>query len=192
VKEKKNYFVHESSYVDKGAQIGAGSKIWHFSHIMSGARIGANCILGQNVNISSEAVIGNNCKLQNNISVYDKVILHDYVFCGPSCVFTNVMNPRAFVSRKDEYKITTVREGASIGANATIICGVTLGKYCFIGAGAVVTKDVPDHAVVYGTPARQKGWISHEGELLGDDLVCPRSGRAYVITAKGLKEKNRK
>jgi len=159
-----NYFVHESSYVDEGAQVGRGTKIWHFSHVMAGAQIGENCSFGQNVNVSGKAVIGSGVKVQNNVSIYDDVIIEDDVFCGPSCVFTNVINPRAFVERKDEFKRTLVKKGASIGANATIVCGVTLGRYCFVGAGAVVTKDVPELALVYGNPARVQGFVTEEGQ----------------------------
>lgn len=158
-----NYFVHESAYVDDGAEIGEGTKVWHFSHVMGGAKIGSKCVIGQNVNIGSKAIIGNNVKIQNNVSVYDDVIIEDDVFCGPSCVFTNVINPRAFVERKNEYKKTVVRKGASIGANATIVCGVTLGEYCMVGAGSVVTKDVPAYALVYGVPAEIKGEVNKEG-----------------------------
>ncbi|MBU0505092.1 MAG: acyltransferase [bacterium] len=157
------YFIHESSYVDDGAEIGNGTKVWHFTHVMGGAKIGINCVLGQNVNVSGKVTIGNNVKIQNNVSIYDGVIIEDGVFCGPSCVFTNVFNPRATVERKDEYKKTLIKEGATIGANATIICGVTLGRYCFIGAGAVVTKDVPDNALVYGNPAIQHGTVDEKG-----------------------------
>ncbi len=163
---EKDYFVHESSYVDDGAEIGEGTKIWHFSHIMSGAKIGKNCSLGQNVNVGSRAVIGNGVKIQNNISIYDDVIIEDDVFCGPSCVFTNVINPRAFVERKHEYKKTVVKKGASIGANATIVCGVTIGEYALVGAGSVVTKDVPEYALVYGNPARVHGEVDRDGNIL--------------------------
>jgi UDP-2-acetamido-3-amino-2,3-dideoxy-glucuronate N-acetyltransferase len=163
--EADDYFVHESSYVDEGAQIGKGTRIWHFSHIMSGAVIGEECSIGQNVNIAGGAVIGNRVKIQNNVSVYDKVVLEDDVFCGPSCVFTNVINPRAFVERKDEYKTTLVKTGATIGANATIVCGITLGRYSFTGAGAVVTKDIPDYALVYGNPAKICGYVNESGEI---------------------------
>lgn len=174
-----DYFVHESSYVDEGAEIGAGTKIWHFSHIMPRARIGKGCSIGQNVNIGSRAVIGNNVKIQNNVSVYDDVILKDDVFCGPSCVFTNVINPRAFVERKSEYRETIVERGASIGANATVVCGVTLGAYSFIGAGSVVTRDVPPYAMVYGSPARPHGWVCACGEKLPENLVCAGCGERY-------------
>jgi UDP-2-acetamido-3-amino-2,3-dideoxy-glucuronate N-acetyltransferase len=183
-----DYFVHDSAYVDDGAVIGNGSRVWHFSHVMSGARIGENCVLGQNVNVGGRAVIGNGVKIQNNVSVYDDVIIEDDVFCGPSCVFTNVMNPRAFVERKTEYRKTVVRRGASIGANATIVCGVTLGRYCFVGAGSVVTKDVRDFALVVGSPARHVGWMSRTGVRLSEELVCPETGEKYVLTDDGLVE----
>lgn len=185
---KKNFFIHPSAYADEGARIGEGTKIWHFTHIMPGAEIGQKSILGQNVHIASGARIGNGCKIQNNVSVYDQVIIEDHVFLGPSCVFTNVINPRAFIERKDEYKPTTVKTGATIGANATIVCGVTVGRYAMVGAGAVVTKNVPDFALVYGIPAKQGGWVSRDGEILGKDLVCPRSKRYYKETPYGLKE----
>jgi UDP-2-acetamido-3-amino-2,3-dideoxy-glucuronate N-acetyltransferase len=177
-----DYFVHESSYVDDGAEIGAGTKIWHFCHIMPRAKIGERCNIGQNVLVSSEVTLGSNVKIQNNVSLYTGVIIEDDVFLGPSMVFTNVVNPRSHVSRKDEYKATLVRRGASIGANATIICGITLGKYCFVGAGAVVTKDVPDYALVYGSPARVRGWMCQCGEQLKfdhDRAVCGSCGDAY-------------
>ncbi len=160
---ENNYFVHESSYVDDPCSIGEGTKIWHFSHVMPNSSIGRNCNIGQNVVVSPGCVIGNNVKIQNNVSVYTGVILEDDVFCGPSMVFTNVINPRSHVERKDEYKKTLVRQGASIGANATIVCGITLGRYAFIGAGSVVTKDVPDFAMVHGSPARIRGWFCRCG-----------------------------
>lgn len=159
----KNYFVHESSYIDEPCSIGAGTKIWHFSHVMKDSVIGENCNIGQNVVVSPGCVIGNNVKIQNNVSVYTGVILEDDVFCGPSMVFTNVINPRSHVERKDEYKQTIVRRGASIGANATIICGNSLGEYAFVGAGAVVTQDVPAHAVVFGAPAKIRSWVCNCG-----------------------------
>jgi UDP-2-acetamido-3-amino-2,3-dideoxy-glucuronate N-acetyltransferase len=177
-----DYFVHESSYVDEGAEIGAGTKVWHFCHIMPRAKIGERCNIGQNVLVSSDVTLGNNVKIQNNVSLYTGVIIEDDVFLGPSMVFTNVVNPRSHVNRKDEYKKTLVCKGASIGANATIVCGITLGKYCFIGAGAVVTKDVPDYALVYGNPARLRGWMCQCGEQLTfkDDLaVCEACGDRY-------------
>ena len=175
-----NYFVHKSSYVDEGCSIGEGTKIWHFSHIMSGAIIGKKCSIGQNVNIGGKAVVGNGVKIQNNVSVYDNVVIEDDVFCGPSCVFTNVFNPRAFIERKHEYRDTLIRKGATIGANATIVCGVTLGRYCFIGAGSVVTRDVPDYALVYGSPAKQHGWVCECGVKLGDDLTCSECNTIYL------------
>lgn len=160
------YFKHESSYVDEGASIGEGTKIWHFSHVMAGAKIGERCSLGQNVNIGGGALIGSGVKIQNNVSVYDDVIIEDDVFLGPSCVFTNVVNPRAFVERKHEYKKTIVKRGVSIGANATIVCGVTIGEYALVGAGSVVTKDVPPYALVYGVPAEIHGKVNKEGEII--------------------------
>jgi UDP-2-acetamido-3-amino-2,3-dideoxy-glucuronate N-acetyltransferase len=161
--DNKPYYIHESSYADECAEIGEGTKIWHFCHIMPGAKIGKNCSLGQNVNIGSRAIIGNGVKIQNNVSVYDDVIIEDDVFCGPSCVFTNVINPRAFIERKHEYKKTIIKKGATIGANATIICGITIGEYALIGAGSVVTKDVPAYALAYGNPARVWGKVDAEG-----------------------------
>jgi UDP-2-acetamido-3-amino-2,3-dideoxy-glucuronate N-acetyltransferase len=155
----RNYFVHESSYVDEPCEIGDGTRIWHFSHVMKGSKIGRNCNIGQNVVISPAVVIGDNVKIQNNVSVYTGVELEDDVFCGPSMVFTNVANPRSHVSRKDEYQRTLVRRGASIGANATIVCGHSIGRYAFVGAGTVVTRDVPDFALVLGNPARISGWV---------------------------------
>jgi len=177
-----DYFVHESSYVDEGAEIGAGTKIWHFCHVMPRSKIGERCNIGQNVLVASDVVLGNNVKIQNNVSLYTGVIVEDDVFLGPSMVFTNVVNPRSHVSRKDEYKTTLVRKGASIGANATIVCGVTLGRYCFVGAGAVVTKDVPDYALVYGSPATLRGWMCQCGEQLSftdERAVCLQCGDAY-------------
>ena len=161
-----DFFVHESSYVDEPCSIGAGTKIWHFCHIMKDSSIGANCNIGQNVVVSPDCTIGNNVKIQNNVSIYTGVTLEDDVFCGPSMVFTNVTNPRSHVERKDEYKATLVRRGATIGANATIVCGATLGRFSFVGAGAVVTRDIPDYAVVYGSPARLRGWICNCGLML--------------------------
>ena len=190
-KNNKNYFIHESSYIDKNAKIGKGTKIWHFSHIMSGAVIGENCSIGQNVSIGSKAIIGNNVKIQNNVSVYDKVILEDGVFCGPSCVFTNVINPRAFISRKHEFKKTLVRKGATIGANATIVCGNRIGEYSFIGAGAVVTKDVKPHALIIGNPGKQVGWVCKCGTKLEssdkENLECI-CGKKYKLTDDKLIE----
>lgn len=176
-----DYFVHDTARVDEGALIGAGTKVWHFSHIMPGAVVGKRCSIGQNVNIGSKAVVGNGVKVQNNVSIYDSIVIEDDVFCGPSCVFTNVVNPRAFVERKTEYKETLIKKGASIGANATVVCGVTLGEYCFIGAGAVITKDVPAYALMVGVPAKQKGWVSREGEILDESLICARTNEKYEI-----------
>lgn len=173
------YFVHESAVVDAGAVIGQGSKIWHFSHIMSGGRIGRDCVVGQNVYVGGNAVVGNRVKIQNNVSVYDRVRVESEVFLGPSCVFTNVINPRSFVERKQEYRETVVKFGATIGANATIICGVTIGKYAMVGAGSVVTRDVPAYGLVIGVPARRTGWVSRIGARLGSDLVCPETGEQY-------------
>ena len=177
--------IHISSYVDEGAIVGRGTKIWHFCHILAGTIIGENCSIGQNVMIGPRVKVGNGCKIQNNVSLYDGVELSDDVFCGPSCVFTNVNNPRANVSRKDEFRGTPVGRGASIGANATIVCGHSLGDYCFIGAGAVVTKDVPAFALMVGSPARRIGWVSRAGERLGSDLVCPRTREHYRETVDG-------
>ncbi len=173
--------VHPSSIVDEGARIGAETRIWHFCHVSAGAVIGSECVLGQNVFIADGVVVGDRVRIQNNVSLYDGVTLEDEVFCGPSAVFTNVRTPRSGVSRKDEYSRTVIRRGATIGANATIVCGVEVGAYSLIGAGAVVTSDVAAHRLVVGVPARSIGWVSHVGEILGDDLICPRTGRAYRI-----------
>jgi UDP-2-acetamido-3-amino-2,3-dideoxy-glucuronate N-acetyltransferase len=182
------YYVHETAIVDGGCDIGRGTKIWHFSHIIKGTKIGEECVIGQNVMIGPDVVVGNRCKIQNNVSLYKGVTLEDGVFCGPSCVFTNVHNPRAEIERKDEYRPTLVERGMTIGANATIVCGNKLGAYSLIGAGAVITKDVKPHAVMVGNPAKQTGWVSHAGEKLGDDLVCPREGRRYEVIEGELKE----
>lgn len=180
-----DYFIHESSFVDEGAVIGKGTKIWHFSHIMKGAVIGENCNIGQNVVISPEVVLGGNCKVQNNVSVYTGVTCGNDVFLGPSCVFTNVINPRSAVNRKSEFLKTHVGNGASIGANATIVCGNNIGEYAFIGAGAVVIEDIKPYAVVVGNPSRQIGWMSRAGESLSFDeegfAVCPLSGEKYKL-----------
>lgn len=179
-----SYFMHESAVVDDGAQIGAGTKVWHFSHIMSTATIGQNCILGQNVFVGAGVHVGNGVKIQNNVSVYSGVYVEDDVFIGPSAVFTNVNEPRSFFEQKD-YAKTKVSIGATIGANATIVCGHTVGKYAFIGAGAVVTKDVPDFAMMYGVPAQIKGWVSREGQRLNfnseGEATCPKSGQRYQL-----------
>jgi UDP-2-acetamido-3-amino-2,3-dideoxy-glucuronate N-acetyltransferase len=182
-----DFFVHESSFVDNGAIIGSGTKVWHFCHVMGGARIGERCNIGQNVFIAADVVIGNNVKIQNNVSLYTGVVVEDDVFLGPSMVLTNVINPRSHVSRKDEYRSTLIQKGASVGANATLMCGITLGKYCFVGAGAVVTRDVPDYGLVYGNPAHLQGWIclcgiGLEFELVNgeEQAVCPECGQRYA------------
>ena len=185
------FFAHESSCIDQPCEIGAGTRIWHFSHVMSGARIGPNCILGQNVFVDRQVVVGRDCKVQNNVSLYSGVVLGDGVFCGPSVVFTNVINPRARIERKHEFKATHVGEGASLGANATIVCGVTIGAYAFVGAGAVVTRDIVAYAVVYGVPARRQGWVCECGVLLPDDetapkLNCRTCAKEYRLDADGL------
>lgn len=185
-------FVHESSFVDDGAVVGAGTKIWHFCHIMSGAVIGERCSLGQNVVMMPRTRMGRNCKIQNNVSIYEGVELEDDVFCGPSMVFTNVVNPRSHVSRKHEYRRTVVRRGASIGANATIVCGVTLGEFAFIGAGAVVTKDVQAFALMAGVPARRIGWMCQCGERLPDagEGTCEACGSTYQREGQGIRMTN--
>src|SRR5688572_17400966 len=189
---ERPYFVHESSYVDDGCRIGAGTKIWHFSHVMSGAVIGERCNIGQNVVISPDVVLGNNVKVQNNVSIYTGVTLDDDVFCGPSMVFTNVVNPRSHVSRKDEYRPTLVKRGASLGANCTIVCGHTVGHYAFIGAGAVVTKDVPDYALVVSNPGRISGWMCECGVKLAagsrppTEAICNACSKRYATRADGL------
>ncbi len=185
-----NYYCHPTAVIDEGAKIGRDSKIWHFCHIMGKAEIGDQCILGQNVFVADHVRLGNNVKVQNNVSLYTGVICEDDVFLGPSMVFTNVINPRSAVNRKNEYKATLVKKGATIGANATIVCGVTLGEYCFIGAGAVVTKDVKPHALMVGVPAVQKGWVSRAGEILKEDLVCPATQEEYQVISGQLKLKN--
>ena len=191
---EKSYYVHETACVDDGAQIGAGTKIWHFSHISAGAEIGEGCTLGQNVFVADGVKIGSHCKIQNNVSVYEGVELGDYVFCGPSMVFTNVPRPRCKYPQRgaEFYKPTPVGEGASIGANATIVCGHKIGANAFIAAGSVVTKDVPAHAIMMGAPARQKGWACECGEKLDETLRCPKCGRKYEQTAEGLHEKEDK
>jgi UDP-2-acetamido-3-amino-2,3-dideoxy-glucuronate N-acetyltransferase len=185
--ENLPYFVHESSYVDQPCEIGAGTKIWHFSHIMKNCHIGANCNLGQNVVVSPDVVIGNNAKIQNNVSVYTGCILEDDVFCGPSMVFTNVTNPRSHVVRRNEYKTTLVKQGASFGANSTVVCGITVGRYAFAGAGSVLTRDVPDYALVIGSPGRIHGWMCACGIKLNfaaegdhETAVCAACGCRYV------------
>ncbi len=180
----KNVFIHDSSYIDEEVSIGEGTKIWHFSHILSNSKIGNNCSLGQNVVVGPNVKIGNNVKIQNNVSVYDGVTIEDDVFCGPSCVFTNVINPRSSVSRKEEFRKSNIGKGASIGANATIICGNDLGAYCFIAAGATVTKTVPNFAIMAGTPARRIGWMSKAGSRLESDLVCPIDKSKYFLESE--------
>ena len=186
-----DYFVHESSYVDEGAVIGKGTKIWHFSHVLAGARIGECCSFGQNVCISSGVIIGNNVKVQNNVSIYEGIIIEDDVFLGPSCVLTNVTNTRSQVKRKALYEQTVLRRGCSVGANATVVCGIAIGRYAFIAAGAVVSRDVPDYALMIGVPARQRGWMSRHGHLLKTPdisgvLTCPESGLRYREVEGGL------
>ena len=183
--EEKKYFAHSSAFIDEGCEIGEGTKIWHFSHIMSNCKIGERCNIGQNVVISPEVVLGKNVKVQNNVSIYTGVFCEDDVFLGPSMVFTNVTNPRSAVNRKNQYAKTIVKKGASIGANATIVCGHDIGQFAFIGAGAVVTKNVPDYALVIGNPAKQTGWMSEYGHKLNFDkngeAVCPESGEKYSL-----------
>ncbi len=187
--KKPDYFIHPSSYIDKNVIIGKGTKIWHFSHVLSNTKIGENCVIGQNCMIGPDVKIGNHCKIQNNVSIYKGVTLEDDVFCAPSMVFTNVLNPRAFIERKDEFKDTLVKKGATIGANATVVCGNTIGKYALVGAGALVTKDVPDYALMLGVPAKQKGWVCKCGEVLTrevssespKELTCPRCGSKYLL-----------
>lgn len=182
-----SHYQHPSAIVDPGAQIGESSRVWHFVHVCSGARIGKGVSLGQNVFVGDKVVIGDNCKIQNNVSVYDNVTLEDGVFCGPSMVFTNVYNPRSLVERKSEYRDTLVKKGATLGANCTIVCGVTIGEFAFVGAGAVVNKDVPDYALIVGVPARQIGWMSEFGEQLdlplqgAEEVSCTHTGARYVL-----------
>ncbi len=184
-----DFFVHESSYIDDNVSIGEGTKIWHFCHVQSGAVIGSNCSLGQNVNVSSNVKIGNGCKIQNNVSLYEGIELEDDVFCGPSCVFTNDLTPRAkYPKGRENYKKTFVCEGASIGANATIVCGHTIGKWAMIASGAVVTKDVPDHALMMGIPAQQRGWVCECGQVLTNKKPCATCGRMYKLNGNVLSE----
>lgn len=185
--------IHDSAIVDDGAQIGEGSRVWHFVHVCSGARVGKNVSMGQGVFVGNKVTIGDNCKIQNNVSVYDNVHLEEGVFCGPSMVFTNVYNPRSLIERKDEYRDTLVKKGATLGANCTIVCGVTIGEYAFIGAGAVINKDVPAYALTVGVPARQIGWMSQYGEQLDlplegqGEALCQHTGERYVLEGKQLR-----
>lgn len=186
------HYQHPSAIVDDGAQIGEGSRIWHFVHVCGDARIGAGVSLGQNVFVGNKVIIGDRCKVQNNVSVYDNVTLEEGVFCGPSMVFTNVYNPRGLIERKDQYRDTLVKRGATLGANCTIVCGITIGAYAFVGAGAVVNKDVPDYALILGVPGRQRGWMSAYGEqldlpLTGEaNVTCPHTGDVYSLSGSGV------
>ncbi len=183
------YYVHPSSIVDDDVEIGEGTKIWHFCHIQSGARIGKKCSLGQNVNVSNNVLIGDGCKIQNNVSLYEGVELEDYVFCGPSCVFTNDLTPRAkYPKGHAGYKKTLLKHGASVGANATIVCGHTIGCWALIGAGAVVVTNVPNHALMLGVPAKVRGWVCECGDILPENLLCEKCGRKYAKNTDGLKE----
>jgi len=187
----KEYFAHKSAYIDQPCQIGKGTKIWHFSHIMKDAKIGQNCVLGQNVHVASGVVIGNNVKVQNNVSIYTGVIIEDDVFLGPSCVLTNITNPRSQIIRHNLYEKTILCRGTTVGANATVVCGIELGRYCFIGAGAVVAKDVPDYALMMGVPAKQVGWISRHGIRLSKPsskgiMFCAESGYRYKEVERGV------
>jgi UDP-2-acetamido-3-amino-2,3-dideoxy-glucuronate N-acetyltransferase len=190
--EDNKYWAHPTAVVDEGCEIGQGTKIWHFSHIMPNCKIGENCNIGQNVVISPEVVLGKNVKVQNNVSIYTGVICEDDVFLGPSMVFTNVINPRSAINRRGQYSKTVVKKGASIGANATVVCGHNIGQYAFIGAGAVVTKEVPDYALVVGNPARQLGWISEFGHRLNFNLhgeaICPEEGTKYLLQNGGVRK----
>ncbi len=187
--------VHSTAIVDQGASLGAGTKVWHFAHICAGAKIGENCVFGQNVFVGSKVTIGRNVKVQNNVSIYDNVTLEDDVFCGPSMVFTNVINPRSAISRKDEYRNTLVKRGATLGANCTIVCGVTIGEYAFVGAGSVVTKDIPAYALFVGVPAKQTGWMGEHGVRLSKaDKAglwrCPVTNATYEESSTGLKKRD--
>lgn len=189
-----DYYQHPSAIVDEGAQIGEGSRVWHFVHVCAGARIGKGVSLGQNVFVGNKVVIGDDCKVQNNVSVYDNVTLEQGVFCGPSMVFTNVYNPRSLIERKDQYRDTLVKKGATLGANCTIVCGVTIGEYAFVGAGAVINKDVPAYALMVGVPAKQIGWMSEFGEQLAlpvqgeGEVICPHTGAKYILDGTVLRK----
>lgn len=189
----KEYFAHESAIIDEGCKIGKGTKIWHFTHIMPNCEIGENCNIGQNVVVSPDVILGNNVKVQNNVSIYTGVICEDDVFLGPSMVFTNIINPRSSIIRKDQYLKTIVKFGASIGANATIVCGTTLGRFSFIGAGTVITKDVPDYALIVGNPGRQVGWMSEFGHRLhfneNNEALCPESKEVYILSNNKVTKK---
>lgn len=192
-----SYYQHPSAIVDEGAQIGEGSRVWHFVHVCGGARIGCGVSLGQNVFVGNKVVIGDNCKIQNNVSVYDNVTLEEGVFCGPSMVFTNVYNPRSLIERKSEYRDTLVKKGATLGANCTIVCGVTIGEFAFVGAGAVVNKDVPAYALMVGVPARQIGWMSEFGEQLDLPLegegraICSHTGDVYLLEGRHVRKESK-
>lgn len=194
----KDYFVHESSYVDENVSIGTGTKIWHFCHIMPNTSIGEDCIIGQNVAVGPKVTVGRGCKIQNNVSVFKGITLEDFVFCGPGMVFTNVSNPRAAIRKMDQIRPTLVKQHATLGANCTIICGVTIGEYAFVGAGAVVTKDVPDYALIVGNPGRQSGWVSRHGERLDLPLqgnawaACPITGEVYILKGNSLISESKK
>ena len=181
-------FIHETAIVSEDVKIGPGCKIWHFSHIFGASKLGAGCVIGQNVMIGPHVSIGDRCKIQNNVSLYKGVCFHDEVFCGPSVVFTNILTPRAFIDRSDEFSQTTIRHRATIGANATIICGIVIEEYAMVGAGSVVTRNVAAHSLVRGNPARAVGWVSKAGEVLGESMVCPRDGSKYKICDNGLQE----
>ncbi len=191
-KQMTQPYIHPTAVIDQGAQVGSHTRVWHFSHLMPGAVIGERCILGQNVFVDNNTRIGNGVKIQNNVSVYNGVILEDDVFVGPSAVFTNVINPRSFIERKTEFKPTIIKKGATIGANATIICGITIGSYALIGAGAVVTKDVAPYGLVTGNPARHQGWVSEAGHKLvftsGNEAICPETGQRYLLTGNQVKK----
>ncbi len=188
MQNSRDFFAHPTAVIDEPCEIGDGTKIWHFAHICAGAKIGRGCVFGQNTMVSSGVTVGDNVKVQNNVAIYTGTTVEDDVFLGPSCVLTNVTNPRSQVNRHSLYEKTVIRRGATIGANATIVCGVTLGRYCFISAGAVVTKDVPDYALMLGVPARQKGWMSRHGHRLhgGATMICPESGFRYVEQGPGV------
>ena len=194
VESKVNYYKHESAIVDEGAQVGEDSRIWHFTHVCAGARIGSGVSLGQNVFVGNKVKIGDRCKIQNNVSIYDNVYLEEGVFCGPSMVFTNVYNPRSLIERKDQYRNTIVRKGATLGANCTIVCGITIGEYAFVGAGAVINKDVPAYALMVGVPAKQIGWMSEYGEQLNlpvegqAQATCTHTGQKYRLDGNQLKK----